>query len=152
MRKKRKEKEKQGLPRDVQLALGEQLREAYSGFVGRLPWNLISLARRVKDDPSEGQARAEPIVDNMGLVDRAVFDPATIAILQSAFEKAWSDLQSLRHNPSSREALALRLMALVNEGERNPSRLATKAVLISIAPPTAGRDQTGGEPQGSGEK
>jgi hypothetical protein len=124
---------KEGLPRFVQMALGEQLREAYSSFVRRLPWDLINLARRITTPISESP-RASPIVETLGSkVNETVFDPATIAILDAAFEKAWDDLQSL-HNPVSRETLALHLMALV-KGERHPSRLASKAVLTLIVPP-----------------
>lgn len=123
---------KEGLPRFVQMALGEQLREVYSSFVRRLPWDLISLARRVNTTASEG-SHSSPIAETLGKIDETVFDPATIAILDTAFEKAWDDLQSL-HNPVSRETLALHLMALV-KGERHPSRLASKAVLTLIVPP-----------------
>lgn len=125
---------KPALPREVQIALGEQLRDAYRNFVGRLPLNLISLMRGLKEGTPVERARASPIIDTMGPIDRSVFDPATIAILDEAFEKAWEDLQSVQ-NSVSRETLALRLMALV-KAERNPSRLATKAVLASIVSPT----------------
>jgi hypothetical protein len=121
------------LPRSVQLSLGDNLRDFYRNYVNRLPLHLVNLVRRV------GQARANvrrdrppPQFEELRNVDRDVFDPPTLRILMEAFDKAWNDLQSLKRNPVSPEKLAFTLMAMVKEGERRPSHLATKAVLKLI--------------------
>jgi hypothetical protein len=69
--------------------------------------------------------------DSMNTTDN-VFDPATTAILDQAFEQAWRDLQSIQH-PATEEALARCLTDLV-KADREPARLATKAVIRLIVP------------------
>jgi len=111
--------------------LSRELRDHYSTFLQRLPLELVVLARKIRGsssvkDPSFTQPLGNPLWNS--------FDPETVAILNTAFEKAWHDLDHLTANPATRSALATRLIALLNEGERNPSRLATKAVLELVAP------------------
>ena len=120
------------LPREVQIALGRKLRDVYRSYVDRLPLHLVGLAHRVTDVDNRHPVPL-PFGELRNL-DRDVFDPDTIRILDEAFDKAWNDLQSLKKNPATEDSLALVLMALVKEGERNPSQLATKAVLKLIAP------------------
>jgi hypothetical protein len=123
---------KVGLPREVQIALGEQLRAAYSKFLHRMPWKLVSLTQRIEHETHGRSWRLDPELQPQPLPEDAAFDPETLAILDEALEKAWDDLQSIR-SPVTREDLALRLAALARE-ERDPSRLATKAVIASIVP------------------
>lgn len=123
--------ERKGLSRELQISLGDRLRDHYSTFLQRLPLELVVLARKIRGsssvkDPSFTQPLGNPLWNS--------FDPETVAILNTAFEKAWHDLDHLTANPATRSALATRLIALLNEGERNPSRLATKAVLELVAP------------------
>jgi hypothetical protein len=121
------------LPRDVQLALGRKLRDAYRATMDRLPLDLVGLAHRVKA-PADFQKRPDipPPLDALRTADSDVLDPETIRILIDAFNRAWEDLQILHGNPATEEALALTLIVLVKEGERNPAQLATKAVLKMI--------------------
>jgi hypothetical protein len=121
---------KVGLPREVQIALGEQLRAAYSKLLHHMPWKLVSLTQRIAHPTHDSSWRLDPELQLQPLPEDAAFDPETLAILDEALEKAWDDLQSIR-SPVTREALALRLAALARE-ERDPSRLATKAVIASI--------------------
>ena len=123
---------KVGLPREVQIALGEQLRAAYSKFLHRMPWKLVSLTQRIEHETHGRSWRLDPELQPQLLPEDAAFDPETLAILDEALEKAWDDLQSIRSS-ITREDLALRLAALARE-ERDPSRLATKAVIASIVP------------------
>jgi hypothetical protein len=128
-----------GLSRDVQLALGEKLRAAYGTFVDRLPPGLVGLANAVRARAAPGQTTTpgRAAIERMGMLDPNVFEPETIALLDEAYQKAWNDLQGLKNNPVSQDALVLRLIALVRAGERSPHKLATKAVLTLIAPSTA---------------
>ena len=123
---------KVGLPREVQIALGEQLRAAYSKFLHLMPWKLVSLTQRIEHETHGRSWRLDPELQPQPLPGDAAFDPETLAILDEALEKAWDDLQSIRSSVT-REDLALRLAALARE-ERDPSRLATKAVIASIVP------------------
>jgi hypothetical protein len=123
---------KVGLPREVQIALGEQLRAAYSKFLHRMPWKLVSLTQRIEHETHGRSWRLDPELQPQPLPEDVAFDPETLAILDEALVKAWDDLQSIR-SPVTREDLALRLAALARE-ERDPSRLATKAVIASIVP------------------
>jgi hypothetical protein len=125
---------KVGLPRDVQIALGGKLRAAYGKFLHQMPWKLVSLARRIEHATDGGSWRPDPELHPPPFAEDAAFDPETLAILDEAFEKAWGDLQSIK-SPVTRETLALRLAVLARE-ERDPSRLATKAVIASIVPST----------------
>jgi hypothetical protein len=52
--------------------------------------------------------------------------------MDKAFEQAWGDLQSIQH-PATEEALARCLTDLI-KADREPSRLATKAVIRLIMP------------------
>jgi hypothetical protein len=125
---------KVGLPREVQIALGEQLRAVYSKFLNHMPWKLVSLTQRIGHETHGRSWRRDPEFQPLLFGEDAAFDPETLAILDQALEKAWDDLQSIK-SPVTREALALRLAALAKE-ERDPSRLATKAVIASIVPST----------------
>jgi hypothetical protein len=125
--------QRKGLSRELQFSLGEKLRELYRTFVQSVPLHFIILARRVGDATSEKGSRPNPISETLDNMSRSAFDPETVEILDEAFEKGWKDLDSLTTNPATQSALAVRLIALLNKGERNPSRLATKAVLELVA-------------------
>ena len=126
--------ERKGLSRELQVNLGEKLRDLYSAYVQSLPLYLVALARRVRSVGSAKDTPSNSISEMAGNSVANAFDPETVAILDKAFENAWKDLDSLKANPVTRTALATRLITLLNEGERNPSRLATKAVLELVAP------------------
>jgi hypothetical protein len=126
--------ERQGLSRELQIGLGEKLRELYSSLVQSVPLHFIMLARRIRNAGGETRAPAGPSFEAAGEIGGHGYDPETVAILSEAFDKAWEDLEALSANPATHAALALRLIALLDEGERNPARLATKAVLELVAP------------------
>jgi len=126
--------ERKGLSRELQSKLGVKLRDLYSSFVQSLPLHFVVLTRRVRDAGSAKSTRSDSMCETVGNISADAFDPETIAILDEAFEKAWDDLDHLKTNPVTRNALAIRLIALLKEGERNPSRLATKVVLQLVAP------------------
>ena len=129
---------KAGLPREVQIALGEQLRAAYSKFLHHMPWRLVSLTQRIGPATHGKSWRSDPEFQPPLFAEEA-FDPETLAILDEALEKAWDDLQSIR-SPVTLETLALRVATLARE-ERDPSRLATKAVIASIVPSPRGKTE-----------
>jgi hypothetical protein len=122
------------LSRELQISLGEQLRAAYGKLLHEVPWKLVSLTQRLEIEAHGSSWRVDPEIQPTALSEHAAFDPETLALLDKALEKAWDDLQSIK-SPVTREFLAVRLAALARE-ERDPDRLATKAVIGSILPPT----------------
>ena len=123
--------ERKGLTRDLQISLGGRLRDHYYAVLQSLPLDLLLLARQIRGNAGGNDASIDAAPGNN---DWNSFDPETVEILNEAFDKAWQDLDHLTENPATRRVLATRLIALLNEGERNPSRLATKAVLELVAP------------------
>lgn len=67
---------------------------------------------------------------------RSAFDPETLSIMGQAFEAAWSEVEarsSVRGEPEKagiKRALALRIMAAVRVGQRDPERL--RAVALHV--------------------
>jgi hypothetical protein len=61
----------------------------------------------------------------------ANFDPETISILTDCLAEGWETLQTIGNRTITREVLARRLLELARDGERNPSRLCTTA-LVSL--------------------
>jgi hypothetical protein len=69
------------------------------------------------------------------LSTNSVFDAETTKILASAFDAAWQEIKTSagspageRHAVETRELLAKYIMALAQEGERNPNRLIKNAL------------------------
>jgi len=56
-------------------------------------------------------------------------DPDTLAILKAVFEEACSLLPPNRRSDEMRSVLAVRLLKCAAEGERNPLRLRTYALM-----------------------
>jgi len=107
----------------------------------------MMLAHRVSvpwDEAPRNAPRDPPITT----FDRNVFDPATITLLDEAFQRAWEDLQRVQH-PVTREALARCLTDLLKI-EREPARLATKAVIQIIVHPANQNDGSQKSPAGAG--
>lgn len=113
-----------GLSRDLQLSLGKKIRESYSIFVQSLPLSLVALSRKIPNVPKSGGLRPSSASVTFENKSEGGFDPETV----------WADLAYLETNPATPGALSLCLIALLNNGERNASRLASKAVLKLIAP------------------
>jgi len=59
-----------------------------------------------------------------------VYDPGTLKIMAAAFDKACQFLPSeYRGNPVARRKLALRIIRVIESGERDPVRLADSAIV-----------------------
>ena len=60
---------------------------------------------------------------------RSAFDPETVTLMGRALDEAWAEIEAttwVRADPEKsgiRRALALRIMAAVRAGQRNPERL-----------------------------
>ena len=121
------------LSRAVLITLGKKLGDSYRQYVANLPLPLVGLAHRIEDAKGQEVRSISTPFDELKKSGEDAFDPLAIRILVEAFDKAWNDLQSLKNNPVSEERLARLLMVFLKEGERNPSRLATKAVLTLLA-------------------
>ena len=67
---------------------------------------------------------------------KLAFDPETLSIMGRALDAAWSEIESrsfIRGEPEKagiRRALALRIMAAVRAGQRNPERLRNVALHV----------------------
>jgi len=117
------------IPPDVQHALGAELRWTLSSWANRLPWKLVTLARRAQA-PQDKKLEIFPSDEPVIWSDKGVFDPASIAILDKAFQQAWGDLRNVDH-AADEETLA-RCLSQMIKTERDPARLATKAVIKLI--------------------
>jgi hypothetical protein len=61
---------------------------------------------------------------------RQVYDPVTLSIMASAFDRACDFLPiQFRDNDQMRRRLALHIILQIDEGESNPTRLADSAIL-----------------------
>jgi hypothetical protein len=56
------------------------------------------------------------------------FDPETIALLQTVLDQAWVNLLPEQQSRTSKSDLAVRILMLAAQGERDPVRLRTRAV------------------------
>jgi hypothetical protein len=70
---------------------------------------------------------------------RGAFDPETLAILRAVFDEACLALPPNHHTPSMRSALAQRILKRASEGETDPVRLRTYA-LMDVVPATGLRE------------
>ena len=57
------------------------------------------------------------------------FDPETIALLRTVLDQAWVNLLPEQQSRTSKSDLAVRILLLAAQGERDPVRLRTLAVL-----------------------
>jgi hypothetical protein len=57
------------------------------------------------------------------------FDPETIALLRTVLDEAWVNLLPKQQSHTSKSDLAVRILTLAAQGERDPVRLRTHAVL-----------------------
>ena len=64
----------------------------------------------------------------------AVFDPETLQLLRLSLEDAWAHLDPEQRGQTTKSVLAERILKAAANGERDPIRLRTRA-LISILPP-----------------
>ncbi len=61
---------------------------------------------------------------------RPVYDPITLSIMASAFDRACDFLPTqIRDNDQMRRKLALHILRQIDDGESNPTRLADLALL-----------------------
>ena len=117
------------LPPEVQLSLGAELRRALGGWANRLPMHLVGLANRATA-PATGTAERGAFSEPVTWPQHNVVDPEQLAVLGTAFESAWADLQAVGHS-ATREELARCLVRLA-KSEREPGLLASKAVIAVI--------------------
>ena len=66
---------------------------------------------------------------------RGAFDPETLAVLKGVFDEACLALGPDQHTPGIRSKLAERILSRAGEGERDPVRLRTYALMDVV--PTA---------------
>lgn len=70
----------------------------------------------------------------MAVAARGSFDPETLALLKSVFNRACTLLPQRRDNPEMRSTLAVRILRLAGKGERNPTKLLSYALDASKLP------------------
>jgi len=65
----------------------------------------------------------------MGDLRGASFDPETVSLMQAALEDALLKLPSALRTPAAKGELAVRILKRASDGERDPIRLRTAALL-----------------------
>jgi hypothetical protein len=65
----------------------------------------------------------------------AVFDPATVQLMKASLEEAWEMLGPIEQAKTNKQTLAVRVLRAAAQGERDPIRLRTWA-LVRAVPPT----------------
>ena len=69
----------------------------------------------------------------VGVNGGAVFDHETILIMKSSLDAAWEQLGSVEQAKTSKSVLASRILRAAAQGERDPVRLRTYALLRVVA-------------------
>src|SRR5262245_8965539 len=75
------------------------------------------------------------VMPRRALLANRAFDPETTRLLGSTFDAAWKSVEASdslpadKHATSMRESLAKFIIAMVEQGERNPDRLIERALL-----------------------
>ena len=64
------------------------------------------------------------------------FDPETTRVMGVAYEIVWAALELEAHNTVAREAVARRIIALAEQGERDPEHLCDRVLADLRARPT----------------
>jgi hypothetical protein len=64
----------------------------------------------------------------------AVFDPETIVLMKSSLEEAWDQLGPVEQGKTTKSTLAGRILRASADGERDPIRLRTCALLHVTSP------------------
>jgi hypothetical protein len=116
---------------NVQRSLGAALRAEYSDLVASLPERFVRLLLPLRKLRGAGRHDAGTHETPSPLFVEANFDPETISILTDCLNEGWDTLQTIGNRTITREILARRLLELARDGERNPSRLCTSA-LVSL--------------------
>jgi hypothetical protein len=73
----------------------------------------------------------------LGVNSGAAFDHETILIMKSSLDAAWEQLGSVEQAKTSKSVLASRILRAAAQGERDPVRLRTYA-LLHVVPPSIG--------------
>jgi hypothetical protein len=60
------------------------------------------------------------------------YDPETITLLRAALDAAWDTLSADQQARTTKSELALRMLKLAAQGERDPTLLRTRAVIEVI--------------------
>jgi hypothetical protein len=69
----------------------------------------------------------------MKISEDSSFDPETVTLLRTALDAAWDALPPERRVRTSKSDLAVRLLRIAAQGERDPIRLRARAVLSVVA-------------------
>jgi hypothetical protein len=135
------------LDRQAQLALGDTLRHSYDGLLETVPPHFVRLLRLLRDRESAGAGgiRAERVASPArdavtALFSGHAFDPQSIATLESAFDDALAMTKKIDYAVNAEE-LAQHILDLAAQGERNPARLAARALTATVLHKPIGRDR-----------
>jgi hypothetical protein len=71
----------------------------------------------------------------------ASYDPDTVRILREALDDAWKTLPSEQQMHTEKSALALAILRLASNGERDSTRLSTLALDTLMADGSASQEQ-----------
>jgi hypothetical protein len=62
----------------------------------------------------------------------AYYSPDTLALLRTALDEAWELLPDHRKSEVQKSALAQRILSRASEGERDPVKLRTAALIVPV--------------------
>jgi hypothetical protein len=61
-----------------------------------------------------------------------LFDPETVEVLKTVLEDAWASLVPTEQARTSKSEMAARILEAAADGERDPAKLRTMALVFSI--------------------
>jgi hypothetical protein len=71
---------------------------------------------------------------SMSFIENGSFDPETITLLKIVLDEAWANLSPEQQVYTSKAVLAERILMLAAQGERDPLRLLSRAVIGVVSP------------------
>jgi hypothetical protein len=126
-------------------ALGEELRAHFKGTCQSVPTPLMEALQRLRhrlgDAAGPSVASSQPPAAEL-VTAKDCFSPEIIEALSQAFNEALSLSQDLDLVGVTREHLAQRLIKLAANGERDPSRMAARALVALITGQSLGNEQS----------
>jgi len=118
---------------EVQRSLGAALRAEYGEILAHLPERFVQLLLPLRALRGPGRRDTDLAREPVPLFAQSNFDPDTITVLTESLEEGWDTLRYIGNTSITREALARRLLDLARDGERNPSRMCTAALVGLLA-------------------
>lgn len=119
------------LPTEAQRLLGAKLRAQYANITNSLPLRFVPQIRRLRTERA-AHSSGEEASAHAAATPADAFDPEAIKLLTEALDSACNTLQGIGNERFTREQVARRIIELAKTGERDPARLAARALTSLI--------------------